>query len=360
MRVLHIEGGKHLYGGAYQVLHLLRLLKGRGEHILACPIGSAIAAEAQKAGIDVIPIPLNGEGSVKACFAIRRIIRERQPDIVHVHSRRGADLWGVLAAKLSHVSLVITRRVDNPELPIVARFRYGPAVRVVGISKKICEVLEFEGVTHDKLRCIRSGVDTSAYAPHEGHAYLKEQFDIAHNEHVVAMAAQFIERKGHATLLAAVPAILMEHPRTRFLIVGQGPLLDDIRAQAAQFAGRVIVPGFRADFAQILPECDVLVHPAQKEGLGVVILQAAACGVPVVASRAGGIPEVVSDGKSGYLVEPHDIDGFAQQVNALLGNKELCKEMGRFARNYAMRELSIDATAAANYELYKEISAERE
>src|SRR5690606_37919972 len=97
VRVLHIEGGKNLYGGAYQVLSLLRLLKKRSEveSVLACPHGSAIAKAAETQMLPAHTIALQGDGSVGACFALRRLIKSWNPDIVHVHSRRGADVWGV-------------------------------------------------------------------------------------------------------------------------------------------------------------------------------------------------------------------------------------------------------------------------
>ena len=357
MKILHVEGGKHVYGGAYQVLQLLRLLKGRGEHLLACPENSDVAAEALKAGLDVLPIPLRGEASVGAYFALREILREKSPDIVHVHSRRGADLWGVLAAKRAKVKLVITRRVDNPEPRWLARLRYAPATRVVGISEKICAVLASEGIPEAKLRCIRSGVDTAAYAPNPDRSLLRREFGIGDGEKVVVMAAQFIPRKGHATLLAAVPEVLAAHPNTRFLLLGQGALLEEVREKAKPFGDRVLVPGFRRDFSAILPACDLLVHPAEMEGLGVVILQAASCGVPVVASRAGGIPEVVRDGRSGFLVESGDAHLFALRMNSILGDENLAKGLSAYARDFAVNELSIDAMAEANHRMYEELIA---
>ena len=356
MRVLHIEGGKHLYGGPYQVLQLLRLLKGRGEHMLACPTDSAIAPEALKDGIDVIPIPLHGEASVAAYFALREIIRERKPDIVHIHSRRGADFWGVIAAKRAGVKLVITRRVDNPEARWLARFRYGPASRVVGISQKICDVLESEGVPREKLVCIRDGVDISTYAPHKGREYIAAQFGIAPDESVIVMAAQFIGRKGHATLIEAIPSILAKHPRARFLLLGQGPLWEEIRTRALAFGDRVLMPGFRDDVARILPECDILVHPAEMEGMGVVILQAAACGVPIVTTTAGGIPEVVVEGRSGFLIEPKNAVALADRVDRLVSNAELRKAMSQFARQYAEKELLVQSMADGNHAMYEKLS----
>src|SRR5690606_24610575 len=111
----------------------------------------------------------------------------------------------------------------------------------------------------------------------------------------------------------------------------------------AQFGDRVLTPGFRDDFNRILPGCDVLVHPAQMEGLGVVILQAAACGIPVVAGRAGGIPEVVCEGETGYLIDPVSAEEIADRLIELCADDELRRKMGQAARRLAEKELSIAA-----------------
>jgi hypothetical protein len=104
-----------------------------------------VAAEALKAGIEVSPSP-ELRASLPAYFALRAIIRERKPDIVHVHSRRGADLWGGPRGMAERDKTCHLPRVDNPEPRWLARLRYAPAVRVVGISEKICAVLASEGV----------------------------------------------------------------------------------------------------------------------------------------------------------------------------------------------------------------------
>lgn len=358
IRVLHIEGGKNLYGGPYQVLSLMRLLRKSSDvqNLLACPHGSAIAIAAEEHQLPVHTIPLRGDGSVGAYFALRRIIDSWKPDIVHVHSRRGADVWGVLAAARSKRRLIVTRRVDNPEPKVLVKFRYAAADIVVGISEEICRVMRAGGVSTHKIRCIRSGVDTQEWRPDaQARRWIEEQFGVQTDEKLVVMAAQFIPRKGHEMLLRAIPAVVKAQPRTRFLLLGKGPLLEKVREEAKPFGERVLVPGFRDDFNRILPGCDVLAHPAQMEGLGVVILQAAACAVPVVAGRAGGIPEVVRDGETGYLVDPLSPEQIAQKLVRLLTDADLRNRIGMEARRLAEKELSTEAMAEGNLALYREL-----
>src|SRR5262245_43605826 len=125
MRILHLEAGRHLYGGAAQVRYLIDGLAGAGvENVLVCPEGSEIAAAPSSAR--VVPLPLRGDLDVGMLPRLAPVIRTAQPDVVHVHSRRGADVFGGIAARLAAVPAVLTRRVDSDEPAWLARLKYQP------------------------------------------------------------------------------------------------------------------------------------------------------------------------------------------------------------------------------------------
>jgi glycosyltransferase involved in cell wall biosynthesis len=358
MNVLHIESGRNLYGGALQVLFLLRgLAATNGRHALVCPEHSAIAAAATDLGVPVHPIPMGGDLDAAQALRIRRLILAEQPDLVHIHSRRGADLWGLLAARTVRVPVILTRRVDNPEPRWLARLRYGACDRVVTISEGIRAVLASEGVPDHKLCCVHSAVDAEHYRPGSDQAWFERSFDLPPDARPIGMIAQFIERKGHRTLLAAVPRILDAHPDVRFLLFGQGPLRGEIEQRIAQ-AGlddQVRLAGFRDDLHRVIPNLELVVHPARMEGLGVSLLQAAACSVPIVAARVGGIPEVVRDGKNGLLVPPADAAALATAVNQLLSAPDRARALGDRGREIVLSEFSIPAMVAGNLAVYGQV-----
>jgi len=359
MKVLHVESGMHLYGGALQVVFLLRGLAAQaGEQVLVCPPGSAVGQAAREHGIRVREIPIRGDLDLAFIGKLRRAIAEEQPDLVHLHSRRGADLLGGIAARLARVPAVLSRRVDNPEPAWWARRKYRLYAKVISISDGIREVLLSEGVPPAHVVCVHSSVDTRRYRPGGDRAWLRQEFGLAGDELVVGMIAQFIERKGHKTLFDAIPAILERQPRTRFLLFGQGPLLEPYRALVKELglAERVQLPGFRNDLDRVLPCLDLVVHPAFMEGLGVSLLQAAACGVPVVAGRAGGIPEVVRDGLNGYLITPGDSATLAQRVIELLASEPRRSAFGAAGRALVEAEFSIEAMVAGNLAVYRAVS----
>jgi glycosyltransferase involved in cell wall biosynthesis len=280
-----------------------------------------------------------------------------RPDLVHVHSRRGADVWGGLAARICGIPAVLTRRVDNPEPGWLARRKYSLYHRVIAISRGIREVLLRQGVPDWKITCVPSAVDIGVYGQECDLEWFRSEFGLAPGDVPVGMIAQFIERKGHRHLIRALPEILRACPDVRVLLFGQGPLREEVgrELQRAGLDGRTVMAGFRSDLHRILPCLRLVVHPALMEGLGVSLLQAAAAGVPIVAFDAGGIPEIVLDGYNGYLVSACQTDGLAQAVISLVIDRARAVQMGKNGIRLATDAFSINAMVAGNTAVYREV-----
>jgi glycosyltransferase involved in cell wall biosynthesis len=357
MKVLHVEAGRHLYGGARQVLYLLEGLGRRGcLSLLVCPPGSAIAAQARALpGVEVRETALGGDLDLPFVARLYRLLRRERPDIVHLHSRRGADLLGGLAARLAGVPCVLSRRVDNAEPARWARLKYRLYDHVIAISEGIRQVLLSEGVPPGRLSCVHSAV---APEPHVcDRAAFEREFGLPAGARVLGVVAQLIPRKGHRYLLAALPELLRRHPGLHVLCFGQGPLHAELAAAVAvpPYAGRVRLAGFRPDLPLILPCLYGVVHPAEREGLGVALLQAAAAGVPVVASAAGGIPEVVRDGVNGWLVPPGDVPALARAIDRLLDDPAAAAARGEAGRRLVRERFSPEAMVEGNWRVYRSV-----
>lgn len=362
MKVLHIEAGRHLYGGALQVVHLVEALSRRGvDSVLACPADSEIAQIAAH-HCEVLPMRMGGDLDAGLSLRLAREMRRHAPDLVHVHSRRGADLWGGVAARMSGVPAVISRRVDNPEARLAAQLKYGLYHRVIGISRKIRDVLADEGVPAHKLWCVRSAVDPAPWlVPTDRLAFVRE-FGLPHDAMTIGMAAQLIPRKGHRHLLETLPALCAEFPRLHVLLFGRGRLEAELRARidALGLSDRVRLAGFRVDLPRWIGALDVFAHPAEMEGLGIAVLQASAAAVPVVASDAGGLPEAVVPGETGLLVPPGDVAALGAALRRLLSDEALRHAMGAAGRRHMRRRFSIDAMADGNLSVYRACLAEVE
>ena len=357
MRVLHVEGGRNLYGGAFQVLHLLRGLAARGhQNLLACPRGCALG-EAAAPVAEVHGLPMHGDADILMAARLSRLIRATRPDLVHLHSRIGADVMGGIAARLAGVPVIHTRRVDNPEPRWLVALKYRLHDRVVAISEGIGRVLTDEGLPPAKLRVVRSAVDWPAYAKAVDRAAMRQRIGVPEDALLIGVIAQLIQRKGHRFLLDALPPLISAHPNLRVRFFGQGPLDAELRGQiaAAGLTDQVALAGFRTDLDEILPALDLVVHPALMEGLGVSLLQAASAGVPVIASRAGGIPEAVRDGENGLLVPPGDVAALRDAIRALLDDPDRRRALGAGGQALMAREFSIDAMVEGNLAVYREL-----
>ncbi len=357
MKILHVEAGKHLYGGARQVLYIVEGLAARGvTNLLVCPAGSEMARQ-QPAGTRVVAMKMGGDGDLGMVSRLASLIRAEKPDLVHLHSRRGADTWGGLAARLAGVPCVLSRRVDNPESRLAVAIKYRLYDHVITISEGIRQVLLSEGLAPGKVSCVRSAVDATPYLVPVDRAAFCAEFGLPADALVAGVVAQLIPRKGHRYLLAALPALLARHPALQVLIFGQGPLEAELRAEveAAGLSGAVRFTGFRHDLPRWLGGLDMLVHPADMEGLGVSLLQASAAAVPIVTSRAGGLPEAVQDGVTGILCPPGDVTALAAAIDRLAGDAALRARFGAAGRARILAEFSIDAMVDGNLRVYRQV-----
>ena len=355
MKIFHVETGCHLYGGALQVRYLMEGLARIGhENVLLCDRRSPLA-QTPAATARVHAWTLRGDLDLSLIGRLRRLLRRERPDLLHLHSRRGADVLGGIAGRLAGVPVLLSRRVDNPEPRALVPLKYALFDHVIAISRGIAAALRADGVAPRRISCVPSAVDTEVYRPQRDRPWLDSEFGIAPDQPVIGVVAQLIRRKGHHHLLAALPALWARHPDARVLLLGRGPLEERLRADIAArgWQQRVHLLGFRNDLPRLMPCLDVLAHPAEMEGLGVSLLQAAACGVPIVASAAGGIPEVVHG--NGCLVPPGDAGALAQALSGLLDDPHAAARMGAHGRRWVEQNFSVPAMVAGNLAVYRRL-----
>jgi glycosyltransferase involved in cell wall biosynthesis len=361
MKILHVEAGKHYYGGARQVAYIIEGLQKRGiNNALACPVGADIAAAVGNTAA-VHQLTMNGDADIGMAFRLAKLIRAERPDIVHLHSRRGADTWGGLAALMTGTPCVLSRRVDNLEARWQVALKYRLYDHVITISEGIRHVLLQEGLAPQRVTCVRSAVEAEPYLkPVERAAFLAE-FNLPPQSIVIGMVAQMIARKGHRYLIDAVASLRTDHPDVRVLMFGKGPLHAELEQEVVQrgLADVIRFAGFRNDLPQWLGGLDILAHPAEMEGLGVSLLQASAAAVPIVTSRAGGLPEAVADGVSGLLTPPGDVPALIAALRRLLDDAALRRQMGEAGRARILAEFSIDAMVDGNLAIYNKVLAAR-
>lgn len=361
MKTLHIEMGRHRLGGTMQVYYLMRGLRQRGQPaVLVCARGGDLHRLAEADGLELRAVDFAGDVDLRFIWRLAAILRAERPDVIHIHSRRGADTLGLIAAKMTGIGKVIlSRRVDDPVKPgWLTQLRYVKLPdRVVTVSKGIARVLVEAGVPAQHIRQVYSAIDFPAYQSALDVAQARARLELPDGVPVLVVVAQLIPRKGHRFLLQAMPRILAGHPDTQVLFVGKGEEDATLRSEVARMGLQHCVRflGYRQDIGDILRASDVLVHPATMEGFANVAMQAMAAGIPVVSSAVGGMPESVRDGVSGLLVPPCDPDALAGALLRLLADPALRAQFGRQGKDIVEREFTIDAMVEGNLAVYREL-----
>jgi len=361
LHILHVETGRHLFGGSVQVLSLIDGLAARGiRSTLVCAAGGQVATAATARGLDVRPLRAGGDFDGLFGWRLSQVIRELRPSLVHVHSRRGADRFGGQAALLAGVPAVLSRRVDSRD-SIFGGFKYGFYEYVIAISDCIRRQLLDVGVPDGKIRLVHSGVDATPSATAWTRERYLAEFGLGEGDCVVFMIAQLIPRKGHAYLLDAWSRVRNACPNARVLLFGSGALEAKLRDVVASrgLKDAIRFAGFRPELADFIGHADLVVHPATREGLGVSLLQAQAAGVPVVGFAAGGIEEAVADGTTGKLVPPRDADALADAIVQLARDPRERARMGAAAREWIHENFSIDRMIEGNIDVYSRILGAR-
>jgi glycosyltransferase involved in cell wall biosynthesis len=326
-RIAQIDSELGFSGGEVQVFLELAALRERGySQVLIAPPGSQSARRAAQEGFPVVEVPMRFDLDLPAVFRLRRALRGI--DLVHVHTARSGWLAGLAAWSLG-IPCVMTRRMDrrvrrNPRTWLVyQRF----CQRTAAISPAVRDCLLAGGVPAERIDLVPEAADPARLQPTRGRAATRQALGLADGTVVVLIMAALVRRKGHDVLLEAFAQLRGD---VVLLCAGAGPELAALQAQAQRLgvAERVRFLGQRTDPGDLLAACDVFALPSRAEGLGVAALEALGAGRPVVASRVGGLAEVVVDGRCGLLVPPEDPMALAAALRRLASEPDLRDRLG--------------------------------
>jgi glycosyltransferase involved in cell wall biosynthesis len=353
IKILHIDPEEAWGGGEYQVLGLVTSLSARGHenHLLCHPQG-ALNRAAKARGILTFPIRVRNDLDFRPVLALRRLIRREGYEIVHFHTKRAHALSLFLGRVTPALRYVVTRRMDYPvKRSWYTRRLYNEKVDgVIAISHKIAAVLGEGGVQGEKIRVIHSGIDPAPFQ--RASAQGAESAGP-----VVGTVAVLEERKGHRFLLEAAALLKGQGYRLRYRLAGEGSRRSFLekRARELGLAEEVAFLGFVGDVPGFLSTVDIFVLPSLYEGLGIAVLEAMAAGRPVVASRTGGIPELVADQVTGLLVPPRDFRALARAIAHLISQNGTLQKMGENGREKVIKEFTVEQMARKNEDFYYEL-----
>src|SRR2546429_1813525 len=335
---LHIDTARTWRGGQTQVLLTVNGLRALGHRaaLVAHPDGELRRRAAE--GLELIPLAPRTEMDLSAAWRLSRVVKRLAPDVIHAHDPHGVAV-AALALSLGASSkgprgrspaLVASRRVDfHLKGNSFSRWKYRQVDCFIAASEAIRQLLVGDGVPAEQTVTVHEGIDVDhvlAAPPVNVH----EAFFLPHGAPVVGNVAALVPHKGQRYLVDAAHLVVREIPDARFVILGEGELREHLQKQIHEhhLEKHVLLPGFRVDVLGGIKGFDLFAMSSVTEGLGTSLLDAMACGRPIVATTAGGIPEIVEDDVNGLLVPPRDAHALAEAIVRLLNDAQARQRMG--------------------------------
>lgn len=358
-RILHTESSLGLGGQEYRVLVEAKAMSLRGHQVvIAAPEKSQLTRLAKEEGLhcEAIPVGISGWGRLVPLFL--KLLAKHKIQIVHTHGSQ--DSWTAsLAGRLSSFRPVIVR-TRHKSTPVAVSLRHNVLYRflphaVTTTGEAVRQQLIVRNrLDPDAVFSIPTGIDMQRFQPSALNVISKETLGIQIGQPVVGTVSFLRPEKGMDVLIEAMSLLKKDFSQVCCLIVGTGQehqkLLEQIRQQ--KLHENVIFAGFREDVPQLLNVMDVFVLPSLEEGMPQSLLQALAMERAVVASSVGGVPEIVRDGQTGFLVSPKDPVALAKKVGSLLRDPDQRKTLGRAGRRAIEEAYSMEAMLVKTEELY--------
>ena len=348
MRICHVTIGD-LWGGAEaQIATLLPCLAKNDLFEISVVLfnDGRLAEELRLQGIRVTVFDEKTNGSLALLKHLVSYLRNESCAIIHTHKPKDTVLTGL--AKLLCPSAVLVRTVHGAPEPFTGWNQFKMtfyeilskmvnkyvATNVIAVSSEICHLVGYAG--NAKIRCIPNGVDLDRVQVHGQRHALRKELGILENATVIGVVGRLTSIKGHQTFLkSAAKLVQPESDNVLFLVVGEGPLERSLRELAVSqgIGEKVIFVGHRDDVYDVIETIDILVLPSYHEGIPMVLLEAMALKRAVIASRVGGIPEVVDHGVNGLLVSAGSENELTAACKLLIRDKSLADRLGEAARS---------------------------
>ncbi|NBB80759.1 MAG: glycosyltransferase [Verrucomicrobia bacterium] len=361
MKILHLSSESSWRGGEQQIAYLIEELETMGiEPLVACKPDSEFESFCRQKGWAHYPLQMKSSSDLKSGRDLKRLCKQLSVDILHAHSSHSHSAAFLAYLFGNRVPVVLTRRVDfklknNP----FSRFKYTfPGIqRIVCVSDAIRKIVVRGTDEPTKCTTIHSAINHCKFEPYIGADFLRREYKLDSDLTLIGNTSAIAPHKDYFTFVDSAQHYI-EHfdHKVRFFIIGEGEQEAEIKAYIKHhnLDGYFILTGFLKNIAEVLPSLDIFFISSKTEGLGTSVIDAFAARVPVVATNAGGIPELVKNENTGLLAEVKDAVQLAQNLFTLKQNSRLREQIVESAYQHSL-QFNTQAMAASYSNLYQEV-----
>ncbi len=359
MRLLQITASNVWRGHEQQIIYYYEAFNSKIEYqVLICPSETKLSEVAKEKNFNVHAIPLKSEYSISWIKKIKQVVKDENINLILIHSSRAHTLC-VISSMLSYkkVPLIFFRTLikDISKKPL-SRFKYNYKylVKLICVSQAVVDVLKPAIKNHSRFSIVGSATDLAEFPKKEATGVLHKEFNLEKNTIIIGNISAFVPFKDHYTFVDASKIIKSKISNVKFFLIGTGKLENNIKdyVEKQGLKNDFIFTGFRQDIPEIFPEFDLFMFTSKLEPTGGVLLEAYNCHVPIVATKHGGIPEVVVHKKTGLLCEKENANDFAKKALEILSNDELKNTLIRNGYSHLKQHFTKEIISE---KMYKEL-----
>jgi len=368
IKIAHVAASLHYGGKENGVVNLVNGLDPDifENYIFTYVRGGALAQRVDPARCRVVELGDKLGGDYRLYYKLAREFRRHRIHIAHTHSW-ATTMEGIIGARLAGVPLIIhgehgTIKTDTQLHIQIQRWLWRATDQVLSVSEVLRENLHKKfDFPKERIRVVTNGVDLARFDFSRNGVDYKARLGFSSKTLLIGAVGRLVPVKAYPLLLKVCLSVFKEIPNAHLLLVGDGPLLDTLvqSAQDDEMANRVHFLGARKDVPEILRGLDVYVLSSENEGMSNTILEAMACGRPVIATAVGGNPELVVDGETGLLVPPNDPHAMAAAITKLLRDPQHSQQMGRRGRQRVEEKFSLEVMVRNYAKVYLEVFGRR-
>ena len=366
IRILHIVHSLNIGGLERVVINLAKGLLEKGHQPVICCLSEKgrLSEQAENSGVPVFALAKKDGIDPRIPFQLRSVIKAGVFDLIHTHNEAGL-IYGALSALMAGQRKIVhtehgkeAEYQDDKRLQQIEGFLLRRVRDVVLVSSQLREIMPaVRRLDQNRVHTIVNGIDADVYSIHRHRARMKIALGLKPDGFVIGHIARMIPLKNQQFLLSVFEELRKEFEGIQLVLVGDGPSRRELeeRCIRAGMEQDVLFIGSRTDIPEVLSVMDLFLLTSTTEGISVTVLEAMAAGIPVIASRVGGNPEVIEDGKNGFLLELDGVQNWVAKAGELIVSPEERARISFNGKHSVRRNFSVKAMTESYERIYQSL-----